>query len=132
MGSRVAARARERSVLTVSTQKRLEGGAQLGWQIGFADGMEQGYGRLVGLELRDASWARGQMPFEFSVHVRRKMLLDEVRQESDEIVAASLVAHGQVSVPGPRVSGQETSFKYPNPKPEKPETESRGEATAMV
>ena len=63
------------------------------------------------------------MPFEFSVHVRRKMLLDEVRQKSHEIVAASLVAHGQVSAPEPQVSGQETSFRYPNPKPGKPETE---------
>ena len=59
------------------------------------------------------------MPFEFRVHVWRKMLLDEVGQKSHEIVAASLVAHGQVSVPGPQVSGQETSFRYPNPKPGK-------------
>jgi hypothetical protein len=54
------------------------------------------------------------------VHVWRKMLLDEVGQKSHEIVAASLVAHGQVSVPDPQVSGQETSFGYPNPKPGKP------------
>jgi len=57
------------------------------------------------------------MPFEFRVNVWRKVLLDEVRQESHEIVAASLVAHGQVSAPGPQGSGQETSFRYPNPKP---------------
>ena len=75
---------------------------------------------MVGLELRDASRARGQMSFEFRVDVWWKMLLDKVRQEPDEIVAASLVAHGQVSVPGPQVSGQETSFRYPNPKPAKP------------
>jgi hypothetical protein len=85
--------------------------------------VEQGYRRLVGLELRDASWTRGQVPFEFRVNVWWKMLLDEVRQKPYEIVAASLVAHGQVSVPSPQVSGQETSFKYPNPKPGKPETE---------
>jgi hypothetical protein len=66
---------------------------------------------LVGLELRDASWAGGQVPFQFRVYVWRKMLLDEVRQESYEIVAASLVAHGQVSALGPQVSGQETSFR---------------------
>lgn len=63
------------------------------------------------------------MPFELRVDVWWKMPLDEVRQEPYEIVTASLVAHGQVSVPGPQVSGQEISFDYPNPKPGKPETE---------
>jgi hypothetical protein len=47
------------------------------------------------------------MPFEFRVDVWWKMLLDEVRQEPYEIVAASLVAHGQVSVPGSRVPNQD-------------------------
>jgi hypothetical protein len=61
--------------------------------------------------LRDAAGARRQVPFEFRVHVRRKMLLDEIRQEPHEIVAASLVGHGQVSASGSQVSGHETPFK---------------------
>jgi len=62
---------------------------------------------LVSLELSQAPRARREVAFEFGVHVRRKVLLDEIRQKSHEVVAASLVAHGQVSVPGSRVPSQD-------------------------
>jgi len=51
--------------------------------------MEKGHGRLVGLQLSDAARTTGQVTFEISVHAGRQMMLDEIREKSDEIVAAA-------------------------------------------
>ena len=53
------------------------------------DRVEQRDGRLIGLELRDAAGARGQVPLQFRVYRRRQMMLQEVRQEAHEIGAAA-------------------------------------------
>ena len=45
------------------------------------------------------------MALEIRVHVRRKMMLDEVREESDDIVTAAFLWHGNQS--GFRISGLE-------------------------
>jgi hypothetical protein len=85
--------------------------------------VQKRYRRSIGFELGHAPRARREVAFELRVHVRRKVLLDKIRQESHEVVAASLVVHGQVSVQGSRVPDQGNPFRYPNPKPGKPETE---------
>jgi hypothetical protein len=51
--------------------------------------MEQGYGRLVRFELRDAARAGRQVPLEFRVHVWRQVVFDEIRQKAHEISAAA-------------------------------------------
>lgn len=51
--------------------------------------MQKGNGRLVGLQLSDTAWAAGQVTFEISMHAGRQMMLDEIREKSDEIVAAA-------------------------------------------
>jgi len=48
---------------------------------------------LIGLELRDAAGARGQVPLQFRVDRRRQMMLHEVREEAHEIGAAAFFWH---------------------------------------
>jgi hypothetical protein len=57
------------------------------------------------------------------VDVWWKMLLDEVRQEPYEIVAASLVAHGQVQSRVPRFRVRKPPSGTLTQNPEKPKTE---------
>ena len=68
--------------------------------------------RLIGLQLRNAARARGQVSFEFAVDAGRQVMLDEIGKEGDDIVAAAFLSHDDYS------SGSGLgSSKYPNPKP---------------
>ena len=60
--------------------------------------MEERNGRLIGLELRDAAGTGGEVPLQIRVDLRRQMVLDEIREETHEIGAATLSGtYGQVS-----------------------------------
>jgi len=67
--------------------------------------VEERDGGLVGLQLSDAARTGRQVALEIRVDIRRKMMFDEVRQESDEVVTAAFLWHGNQS--GSRVSGLE-------------------------
>ena len=47
--------------------------------------MEEGERRLVGLELRDAARALGQVLLEMLMHLSGEVVLDVVGQEADEV-----------------------------------------------
>jgi hypothetical protein len=101
-GSRIPhpdARAATRElIVTVAFEKGFQRAAQLGGEIFFADGMEQGNRRLIGLELRDAARTSGEVPFQIGVDRWREVVFDEVRQQTHEIGAATFVWHSGRSV----------------------------------
>ena len=105
-------------ILAISIDERLQRAAEFRRQIVFLDRVEQRDGRLVGFQLRDAARACGQVTFESRVHLGRKVMLDEIREKPDEIVAAAFLWHGQYQL---RFSPWGRS-NYPNPKRRKPET----------
>lgn len=76
-------------ILAAAIDKGLERASQLGRQVFFADGTEQGDGRLIGLELRDAARAGRQVPLEVGVDLLGQMMLHEVRQKAHEVGAAA-------------------------------------------
>jgi hypothetical protein len=76
-------------VLAVAIEEGFEGTAEFWREICFVDRVEQRHGRLIGLELRDAAGAPGQVALQFRVYRRRQMMLHEVRQEAHEIGAAA-------------------------------------------
>jgi hypothetical protein len=80
-------------ILAVAIDERFERTAQFRREVVFVDRAEQRYGRLIGLELRDAAGACRQVPFQFRVYRRRQMVLHEVRQEAHEIGAAAFFGH---------------------------------------
>ena len=83
------ARFGDRSIAGSScVDERLQRAAQLRREIVVADRVEEGDRRLVGLQLRDAARARGEVAFELRVDVRRQLVLDVVREEPDEVGAA--------------------------------------------
>ena len=50
-------------------------------------GVQERDGGFVRLELCDATRAGGQVTFQLGVHVRWKVMLDEVHEETDELGA---------------------------------------------
>ena len=117
-----------RLVLTVPVNERFERASQLGRQVVLVDRMQQGNGRLVGFQLCDAARAGGKMPLQIRVYVGRQMMLDEVREQPDEIVATPFLRHNQSSAPvrGLRLSRQSAEGtadpqNYRNPKLQKAE-----------
>lgn len=55
--------------------------------------MEKRNRGLIGLQLRNATRARGQMPLELGVDAGRQVMLDEISEEGDDIVAAAFLSH---------------------------------------
>jgi hypothetical protein len=74
---------------------------------------------LVGFQLRDAARACRKMTLESGVHLGRQVMLDEIREKPDEIVAAAFLWHGRYQL---RFSPFGRS-NYPNLKRRKPETD---------
>jgi hypothetical protein len=81
------------SVITVPVNKRTQRAPKLGWQVFFFDGVEEGDGGLIRLQLRHAARTRGEVALEIRMHVRRQMMFNEVSQESNEIGAAAFLWH---------------------------------------
>jgi hypothetical protein len=113
------------SVLTVPVDERLQCAAEFRREIVFVDGMQERDGGLIGLQLRDTAGAGGQMTLELGVDAGGKMMLDEISEEPDDIVAAAFLRHGRLSSSG---SGFESS-KYPNSKPENLKLKPRSRGT---
>jgi hypothetical protein len=75
--------------------------------------MQERDSRLIGLQLRDAAWARGQVTLELGVDAGREMMLDEISEEPDEIVATAFLSHERLSVQVPGLGPQSTLTQNP-------------------
>ena len=82
-----------RLILTIAIDERLQGAAELGWEVVFEERMQERDGGLVSFELGDAAGARGEMPLQFRMDRRRQMMLDEIGQQAHEISAAAFLSH---------------------------------------
>jgi|SRR3954452_7189669 hypothetical protein len=86
------------SILTVPVDECAQRASKLGWQVVFFDGVEEGDGRLIRLQLRHAPRTGGEVALEIRMLVWRQMMFNEVRQESYEIGAAAFLWHRRLSV----------------------------------
>jgi len=86
---------RQQLVVAVSIDERSERAPKLRRQVVFLDRSEERDRRLVRFQLRDAARAGGEVTLEIGVLLRRQVMLDEVREKPDEIVAAASLRHGQ-------------------------------------
>src|SRR5437870_1864058 len=75
------------SVAAIAGDEGLECAAEFGGKVVVADGLEQRYGRFVGLQLRETARTGGEVPLEVSVDIRRQVTLDEVGEETNQIGA---------------------------------------------
>ena len=79
------------SIPAIAVQEGPQRTTELGWEVVLAYRMQQRKGRLVGLELRDAARAFGEVAFQVRVHVGRQMMLQVICQEPDDVGAGAVV-----------------------------------------
>ena len=82
-------------VLAISVHECPQRAAKLRRQIVFVNRAEQRNGRLIGFQLRNAAGTGGEVALEIGVLLRRQVMLDEIREKPDEVVAAAFLRHGQ-------------------------------------
>jgi hypothetical protein len=78
-------------VLTIPLEKRFEGAAQFGGKVFFANRVEKGNGGLIRLELGDTAGTPREVSFQLRMDRRRQVVLDKIRQQAHQIVAATFV-----------------------------------------
>ena len=72
-------------------QKRPQRAAQFRRQVVFTNGFQQRDRGLVGLELRDAAGALGEVAFKIGVHLGRQVMFEIVREQPDDVGAGAVV-----------------------------------------
>jgi hypothetical protein len=82
-----------RSIAATAVDERFQRPPQLGREIFFLDCAEKRNRGRVGLQLRHALWALGQVFFELGVYFGRQLTLDEIGEKAHEVVTASSVRH---------------------------------------
>jgi hypothetical protein len=82
-----------RSIATTAVDERFQRPPQLGREIFFLDCAEKRNRGRIGLYLRHALWALGQVFLELGVYFGWQLTLDEIGEKAHEVVTASSVRH---------------------------------------